>query len=115
MEHFQNNIKEWVNYDNQIQQYNKELKELRSNRNNILDSILEYSNNNSLNNHTIQITDGRLKFGYVKQYQPLTLQYINRILNDSLDDTNMVETIMTKIRENRPIKIEQNIKRYNNK
>ena len=80
-----------------------------------MDNILEYANNHSLNNHTIQITDGKLKFGYNKQYQPLTLQYINRILNECLNDTYTIDTIMTKIRENRPTKIEQNIKRYNNK
>ena len=44
MEDFQNNIKEWVRYDNESHRLQQELKKIREQKNNYLESIIDYSN-----------------------------------------------------------------------
>ena len=41
-EQFQNNIKSWVQMDNQIKRMNAEISDLRTRRNNIQDHITEF-------------------------------------------------------------------------
>ena len=115
MEEFQNNIKEWVHYDNESQRLLQQLKTIREQKNNCLESIIDYSNQNSLNNHTIQISDGRLRISHYRQSNPLSLQFIEQCLQDVIQDNSHVEHIMNYIKEKRPHKIEQSLKRYYNK
>ena len=115
MESFQNNIKEWVRYDNEAHRLQQELKKIREQKNNCLESIIDYSNRNSLNNHTIQISDGRLRISQYRQSNPLSLQFVEKCLQDVIQDSNHVEHIMNYIKEKRPHKIEQSLKRYYNK
>lgn len=115
MEDFQNNIKEWVRYDNESHRLQQELKKIREQKNNYLESIITFSNRNSLNNHTIQISDGRLRISHYRQSNPLSLQFIEKCLQDVIKDNSQVEHIMNYIKEKRPHKIEQSLKRYYNK
>jgi len=115
MEDFQNNIKQWVHYDNETHRLHQELKKIREQKNNYLESIIDYSNRHSLNNHTIQISDGRLRISQYRQSNPLSLQFVEKCLQDVIQDSHHVEHIMNYIKEKRPHKIEQSLKRYYNK
>ena len=115
MEDFQKNIKQWVHYDNETHRLHQALKKVREEKNNYLESIIEYSNRNSLNNHTIQISDGRLRISQYRQSNPLSLQFVESCLQDVIQDDNHVKHIMNYIKEKRPYKIEQSLKRYYNK
>ena len=115
MEDFQNNIKQWVHYDNEAHRLQQDLKKIREQKNNYLESIIDYSNRHSLNNHTIQISDGRLRISQYRQSNPLSLQFVKSCLHDVIQDNNYVEHIMNYIKEKRPHKIEQSLKRYYNK
>ena len=46
MSSFENNIKNWVNIDNQIKALNEKARELREERNELCDEILSYASNN---------------------------------------------------------------------
>tara|TARA_B000000441_G_C21376808_1_gene141790 strand:- start:45 stop:272 length:228 start_codon:yes stop_codon:yes gene_type:complete len=71
---FQSNIQNWVAIDNQIKTLNQEAKDLRSERNELTNSIFTYAESNNLENAVIQISDGKLKFQNVKQTAPLTFK-----------------------------------------
>lgn len=108
---FEGKIKEWVSLDNKLKILNGTIKELRSERNNLGDGIIQYVETNELNNATVRISDGNLRFTQNKQTAPLTLTYINQCLTECLKDENHVKQIMTHIKKNRETKYVPDIKR----
>ena len=59
---FENQIKQWVQLDNQLKELNQQTKELREKRNSLEKTITTYAESNNHSNSTIQISDGKLKF-----------------------------------------------------
>ena len=95
---FEEKIQQWVTIDNKIKRYNDELKLLRNDRNNISDTIHEYVEQNKLNNATIKISDGMLKFQSMKITSSLTLKFIETCLNDCIESEDNVKEIMNYIK-----------------
>tara|TARA_X000000950_G_scaffold288349_2_gene404621 strand:+ start:255 stop:599 length:345 start_codon:yes stop_codon:yes gene_type:complete len=112
---FEENIQQWVAIDNQIKRYNSEVKELRSKRNHLSNSIHSYVNENNLSSAVINISDGALKFQDVKVTAPLTLKFIENCLLECIENETNVEEIMKYIKSKRPIKYNPDIKRSYNK
>lgn len=108
-------IKQWVTLDNELKKLNEKIKELRENRNILCDDIIEYVNDNELSHATIKISDGNLKFVETKQYQPLTMKYIEECLNKFISDDQKIKEIMKYIKTSREIKLNPEIKRTYNK
>jgi hypothetical protein len=109
---FENKIKEWVSIDNKLKTVNEEAKILRQERNYINDDILEHVETNNLNNATVQISDGRLRFVNSKQTAPITLKYIEQCLGECIGNKEQVELIINYIKEKREVKYLPDIKRY---
>ena len=55
-------IKEWVATDNQVKLYQQKIKELKGFRGDISTEILDFVETNNLDNTTIRISDGKLRF-----------------------------------------------------
>ena len=108
---FKEDIKRWVQTDNQIRLHLDKLRDLRETRSSITDNLLNYAQEEGLGRHTIQISDGKLRFNETKQSAPLTLKFITRCLQDCIGNEEQVSLIMDYIREQRPIKRFNEIKR----
>jgi hypothetical protein len=108
---FENDIKSWVNLDNQVRILNERVRGLRDQRNKAGDNILKYVETENLSNATVQISDGRLKFMSTRQTAPLTLTYIKKCLTDCISSERDVESIMEYIKTSRETKIAADIKR----
>jgi len=111
MERFQNQIKQWVEIDNEVKVLNNQLRELRTNRNNISDQIVSFVDSNNLDKAVIEISDGSLKFGTVKQSSAITLKFVKKCLNDCINNEETVEQLIEYIKSKRDIKIKSDIKR----
>ena len=111
MNNFTDKVKEWVEYDNEIREYNEQIKQLKNEKNKLGDYILEYANENDMNKSTIHISDGKLKFAETKQVQPLTFQYINDCLHECIQDDDQIKHIIEYIKKNRKYTYTSNIKR----
>lgn len=114
MSSFENNIKNWVNIDNQIKALNEKARELREERNELCDEILNYAGSNNLGNATVEISDGKLKFATTKSTAPLTLRFIQNCLKDVITDEESVGKIMKYIKTKREVRTSSDIKRYYN-
>jgi len=112
---FKENIKEWVEIDNEIRLLNDKVKSLRSRRKNITTNINEYVSTNKLENAIVNISDGRIRFVQSKQIQPLTFTLIQKCLLECIEDTNKVGEIMNHIKKSREYKFSPDIKRTFNK
>ena len=111
MEDFQNNIKQWVTIDNNIKTLSDNIKDLKSERSEISDNILNFVEKENLNSTTIQINDGALKFTKTKQTSNLTLSYIKECLSKCISNEEDVNTIMDVIKNSRESKYSNEIKR----
>ena len=109
------NIKKWVSIDNQLKTVTDKAKELREAKNNMEEVILDYVEAKKMNNATINISDGKLRFVSTKQTAPLTLKYVEECLASCIKNEEQVSLIMTHIKESRETKYVPDIKRtYNN-
>ena len=64
------NVKNWVILDNNIKDIKKKIKYLKQEKSDHNAKILEYISNNSLDNVTIKIKDGKLRFVDINYPQP---------------------------------------------
>lgn len=108
---FNENIKQWVSIDTEIRKLNEIIKTKREKKHNILKDIIEYKNDNKLNNTLIRISDGNLRFTSVKQFQPITYYYIKECLKDIIDDEDQIDFIINYLKKKRNYKIVEDIKR----
>lgn len=111
MSDFQDNIKAWVAVDNELKIVNNRAKELRDERRDIQEEIIEYVETNKLSNATVNITDGQLKFANVRQQAALTYTHVKSCLMDCIQDEEDVKKIMKYIKQKREVKYVPDIKR----
>lgn len=111
---FEENIKKWVALDNQVKTLNERTKQLREEKNNLEEGIMGYVETNNLNNATVNISDGKLRFISTKQTAPLTLKHVEECLNKCIINKNQVAQIMKIIKDSREVKYTADIKRYGN-
>jgi len=111
---FEENIKTWVALDNKLKLLNEQSKKIRDDKNNLEDGIMKYVETNSLNNATINISDGKLRFATTKQTSPLTLKYVEECLMKCIGNEGQVKQVMKVIKDSREVKHSSDIKRYTN-
>ena len=111
---FENQIKQWVQLDNQLKELNDKTKELREKRNTLEQNITNYATSNNLSNSTVQITDGRLKFTNTRVPEPLTFKYLEKTLGEIIKNDSQVKLIMEHLKQKRAVKIVPEIKRFSN-
>jgi hypothetical protein len=109
---FENQIQQWVQLDNQLKQMNEQIKAVREKKNNLAENITKYAKNNHLENATVKIADGKLKFANVRVPEPLTYRYLERALGEIIKNPQQIEQIMNHIKKSREIKMVNEIKRF---
>lgn len=109
---FEEKIKEWLEIDDKLKKLNEDIKVLRNKKNNITEKINVVIENNKLQEALVEIPGGKLKFTQSKNYQPITLTYINTCLSNIIQDEEQVKQIMEYIKRRRDVKFSSDIKRY---
>ena len=103
-------IVEWVKIDQNIKLLNEQLKNYRKKRKDLAKDLSQ-----TLENKIIKINNDTIKRVETKSTPPLTLSYIESCLFNFIKNEDNVNYIMEYIKENRPYKIEYDIKRFTNK
>lgn len=109
---FENNIKEWVGCDNEIKHLNEKLKPLRERRNFLCNDIFNYVHEKQINNASIKISDGNLKFTTIKVQPALTFKFIEQCLGEIINEEDKVKQIINYIKDKRESKYVEEIKRF---
>tara|TARA_B100001175_G_C19509064_1_gene642585 strand:+ start:2285 stop:2656 length:372 start_codon:yes stop_codon:yes gene_type:complete len=110
-EQFIENIKTWVLVDSKLKLVNEKIKEMREKKNFLLNQINDYVYDNNMKDTKIEITDGELVFCERKEYAPLTYKYVEECLQNIIKDEKHIEYILNYIKNNRKIKLVNDIKR----
>ena len=107
------NLKHWVQLDNNIKDLNISIKKLRLEKDTYNNSILEHISENNLENVIVKIGNGTLKFVDVKHHQPLTYKFISETLSEYFEeDDEAVMEIICYLKSKRQHKLVKEIKRY---
>jgi len=108
---FQTSIKTWVEIDNELKVLNNKARELREERRDVQEEIMEYVQTEKLSNTTVNISDGQLKFANVRQQSALTYTHVKNCLMDCIQSEDDVKKIMKYIKQKREVKFIPDIKR----
>jgi predicted transcriptional regulator len=111
---FEEQIQQWVQIDNQLKSFNEKIKELRDKKNIIFQQINNNIEEKQLNNATIKITNGQLKFVKIKETQPLTFKYLETCLSEIIKNEEQVKKIVEYIKNKRQVNYITEIKRFYN-
>jgi hypothetical protein len=84
---------------------------MREKKNFLLNQINDYVYDNNMKDTKIEITDGELVFCERKEYAPLTYKYVEECLQNIIKDEKHIEYILNYIKNNRKIKLVNDIKR----
>jgi hypothetical protein len=108
---FINNVKQWVNLDNQLKMVNEKTKIMRERKMLLNSQICEFVNKNNINHKHIEISDGVLKFYKRKEYKPLSYGFIESSLHEIIPNKEHVEGILKYLKEKRETVIHDDIRR----
>jgi len=112
MTSLEENIKKWVLLDNNIKTLSDQIKKIRTEKHKYNEVILDYISRKELENVTIKISDGKLKFVDTNYPQPLTYKYIYECLNKYYQNEAKTLEIINFIKSERNIKTIREIKRF---
>lgn len=107
-------IQSWVELDNELKKVNDRVKDIRARRNDLEDKIMDYVQDNDMNNNIVTISDGKLKFCETKQTSPITLGFLEKCLGEIIANQQQVKQIIEYIKTKREQKVVPEIKRYYN-
>ena len=108
---FDEDIKQFVVYDNQLKLLNDKIKDIKEKRNELNDKIMTYVEDNDLTDTPIQISDGLIKYHTKKEQQPLTFKYLETALPQIIKNEEQVKLIIEFLKKNRETKIVSELKR----
>jgi uncharacterized coiled-coil DUF342 family protein len=112
---FEGQIQQWVSVDNQLKVLNEKARELRENRDSLRESIVTYAEKNNMQNATIKIGDGKLRFVETNVSSSLTYKHLEKCLSEIIKNETQVAQIVEYVKRNREVKTMSEIKRtYNN-
>jgi len=111
-------IRRWVYYDNQIAALNKQIREIRENKQTYEKDILGKLTSSTMANPVIQIGDGRIIVGQDRSQQPLSYTMLETILTKYYSlrpgSKNETKDILKFIREERTSQLTPCLKRITN-
>src|SRR3990172_1112432 len=101
LEHFRENVRKWVDFDNQIKASQKQIKNIKILKDELNKTILDFMKNHGIGD--IQIADGSLKLCTSKRLNGIKKEYILTQLKETLGNPIKAEECTSNIFENRQV------------
>ena len=111
IETFRSKVKEWIDCDNQINEYNNKIKEIKNKKNDLNNEILEFMKSNNIED--ISTKQCKLKTYTSTSQKGLNKEYINSKLKSALKDDIKADEITNLILNNREKTSSIKLKRVN--
>lgn len=108
---FEQDIQQWISIDDQLRVLQEKAKELRDKKKSISEKINEYIESKQMQNVSVKIGDGQLRFVKVKETQQLTFKYLESCLLEIIKNREQVNQIVEYVKSNRETKYVPEIKR----
>lgn len=115
MSSLEENVAEWVKFDNEQQRLSLRLKELREQKSSLQDTISDQFSSRGLVNPIVKISDGKLAMVERKVTQSLTLSLVEEALTGCIADSGTVKQLMDHIKHARQVTHQVELRRYYSK
>ena len=108
------NIKKWLDIDNELYELQTQVKELRETKHELQDLISKAIENKGSDIYTVNINaqNSKLKFVKVKNVKPLTFNYLETCLSEIIANQEQVASIMDYVKEKREVSYSTEFKKY---
>ena len=113
MSEFNSNVIQWVEYDNQIKQYNEKIKSIKSDKSTLEVNILSHIENNDLKNNVFNLSSysSKLQYNSNKSYETMTNKYLLDNFNKYFNDENKAKELLEFLKNNRKFDNKVSLKR----
>jgi hypothetical protein len=96
------NVKKWNLLETEIKRYNDRLKQMRSMKSGLADSICSYISESGMNRATkIEVSDGEIRVVERQEYSAITFSYIESCLQDIIPDKRSIDAILEHLKASR--------------
>lgn len=112
-ENFVNNIKKWVEFDDQINKLKEEIKTLSKEKKDIEETII--NDLDKMEEKIINLKDGKLRKNISKTQVPLKKDHIQKSIFDYIKDEKKTHDIISSMMKSRQTVEKINLKRIKNK
>ena len=110
---FVSKIKKWVEFDNKIEKFNSEVKNLKDQKVSLSNEITSFMIDNKMNDSVIGITGGKLKLVENNVSNPLTFKFLEEsLLKYYNNDQDEVTKLIAFLKNSREYKKNYHLKRY---
>tara|TARA_B100000902_G_scaffold398667_2_gene466312 strand:- start:308 stop:661 length:354 start_codon:yes stop_codon:yes gene_type:complete len=111
----EDNLKQWVNLDNEYTNISNKLKEIRIKKNDLTNTIISQFHEKNIKNPTINISDGKLNLIDTKQANTLTFKFLETCLDEYFNNNNdKTKEVIDFIKSKRNFTLVTSIKRTSN-
>jgi hypothetical protein len=113
MSEFNSNVIQWVEYDNQIKQYNEKIKSIKSDKSTLEVNILSHIENNDLKNNVFNLSSysSKLQYNSNKSYETMTNKYLLDNFTKYFNDENKGKELLEFLKNNRKFDNKVSLKR----
>tara|TARA_B110000208_G_scaffold179648_1_gene228640 strand:+ start:304 stop:648 length:345 start_codon:yes stop_codon:yes gene_type:complete len=113
MSEFNSNVIQWVEYDNQIKQYNDKIKSIKSDKSTLEVNILSHIENNDLKNNVFNLSSysSKLQYNSNKSYETMTNKYLLDNFTKYFNDENKAKELLEFLKNNRKFDNKVSLKR----
>ena len=112
-EEFIRNVQKWVYVESQLKEVNEKTKKMRSIKTDLTEKICNYMDKNPNIKNKIGIGTGEITMYQKKDYTPLTFSYIEKCLNEIIQDENQVEFVVQYLKDKREITTSSDLRKNN--
>lgn len=104
-------VGKWIKFDNEIQELQEKIKELRDKKQSTSKEIIETLRDKNKEHIVMDIPNGTLRVQQRKEHSGLTFQYVEKCLETLIPDKEQRDFVMQYLKDNREVKMISELKR----
>lgn len=104
-------VGKWIEFDNEIQELQEKIKELRDKKQSTSKYIIDILREKNKEHVVMDIPNGTLRVQDRKEYSGMTFQYVEKCLHSLIPDKEQRDFVIQFLRDNRETKIVSELKR----
>ena len=108
---FEDYVKKYVQVDNEIETLQGKLKVMKEWRRKLNGVIVKHMEDQNLVDHTLEISDGTLRYYEKKEYSSMSFTYIEKCLQEMISEPDQVKYVIQYLKDQREVKYVPELKR----
>lgn len=108
---FEDYVKKYVEVDNEIEVLQNKLKIMKDWKRKLNGVIVKHMEDQDLVEHTLEVSDGTLRYHEKKEYSSVSFTYIEKCLHEMIHEPEQVKYVIQYLKDKREIKYVPELRR----